>query len=107
MPLRWLVGWRSGRAVCAAGLGILILVLAGGGCSREDPLSEIEALQDAGRFDDSIAPLRELLERDPDRAEAHTRLGLALLRTGQRSLAVWPLEKAVASPDQTDRKSVV
>ena len=89
----------------AATAGILAVALVLGACdgarTRKDPLADIVALQDAGRFDESIEPLRALLARDAGRAEAHYRLGLALVRTGQHSLAVWPLEKAAASPDQT------
>ena len=100
MPRRFPVCMRAGRAVAAAAvLGLLLFAACGD--RQQDPLADIAALQDAGRFPESIAPLRKLIERDSERAEAHYRLGLALLRTGQRSLAVWPLEKALAAPDQT------
>jgi Flp pilus assembly protein TadD len=68
-----------------------VLAIAGCGGDEPDPLADIAALQDAGRFAESIEPLRARIERDPDLAEAHYRLGVALARTGQRSLAVWPL----------------
>src|SRR5262249_18455012 len=67
--------------------------------SVEDRLTEVRALQDAGQFNESIDPLRQLLARDPELAEANYLLGVALVQTGQPSLAVWPLEKAAASPD--------
>ncbi len=100
MLRRLLLRTRPGRAVGAAAvLGLLLSVACGD--RQQDPLAEIAALQEAGRFQESIEPLRALIARDSDRAEAHYRLGLALLQTGQRSLAVWPLEKALASPEQT------
>src|SRR5690606_13236933 len=63
----------------------------------EDRLAEVRALQDAGQFHESIEPLREVLARNPDLPEANYLLGVALVQTGQPSLAVWPLEKAIAS----------
>ncbi len=71
------------------------------GCrgSREAQLEEIRALQDAGLYAETIEPLRELLAESPDQPEANYRLGTALLRTGQASLALWPLHKAAASEE--------
>jgi tetratricopeptide (TPR) repeat protein len=68
--------------------------------SVEDRLAEVRALQDAGQFSESIEPLRELLAKNPDQAEANYLLGVALVQTGQLSLAVWPLEKASSDPSQ-------
>jgi tetratricopeptide (TPR) repeat protein len=62
-----------------------------------DPLVEIRALQDAGRYQDTLEPLRRLIDADPGIPEAHHRLGVALLRTGEAGLAVWPLRKASES----------
>jgi tetratricopeptide (TPR) repeat protein len=85
------------------------LALAGGvacslalGCagSVEDRIAEVRALQDAGQFNESVEPLRELLAKHPDQPEANYLLGVALVQTGQLSLAVWPLEKAAADPTQ-------
>ena len=66
------------------------------GCSgdRQAQLDEIRSMQQAGQFDPSISPLRQLLADAPDNAEANYMLGLALRQTGRPSLAVWPLHKA-------------
>ncbi len=79
----------------AAVLGLLVLVSAQSGCSADDDrMAEIRALQDAGRFADSIDELRGVLAKTPEFPEANYRLGVALARTGNPSRSVWALEKA-------------
>jgi tetratricopeptide (TPR) repeat protein len=70
------------------------LLFAGCAGTVEDRLAEVRALQDAGQFSESVEPLRQLLAKNPDQPEANYLLGVALVQTGQPSLAVWPLEKA-------------
>jgi tetratricopeptide (TPR) repeat protein len=79
-------------------LAVLVLVTA---CQydRESRLAEIRALQAAGQFEESIAPLRVLLTADAGLAEANYRLGVALVQTGRPSLAIWPLQKASQSEE--------
>lgn len=69
------------------------------GCGASDPLEEIRALQQSGRFGDTIEPLRELLAERPDDSEVEYRYGLALARTGQPSLADWSLSEAMKDPE--------
>jgi len=79
-----------------AWLGILMataLACAGGG---EQTLDDVRALQDSGAYAETLAPLRELLEREPNHAEANYRLGLALVNTGRSTAAVFPLKRAAA-----------
>jgi tetratricopeptide (TPR) repeat protein len=78
----------------------LALIIAGCAGSVEDRIAEVRALQDAGQFNESVEPLRKLLQTEPDQPEANFLLGLALVQTGQPSLAVWPLEKAANDPGQ-------
>lgn len=83
-------------------LGALAALLAASllaGCQGdlESRLSEIQALQRAGRFGETIEPLRELLDRHPDHAGANYLLGIALVQTGQPGQAAWPLRKAARS----------
>ncbi len=66
---------------------------------RDSRLAEIRALQTAGQFEESIAPLRVFLTAEADHPEANYRLGVALVQTGRPSLAVWPLQKAAQSGD--------
>lgn len=80
---------------------MLLALAAITACQRdvESRLGEIRALQSDGQFEASIAPLRVLLTAEPEQAEANYRLGVALVRTGRPSLAVWPLQKAAQSED--------
>jgi len=89
---------RSQSQLCAA-LAAALFVF---GCasSVEDRIAEVRALQDGGQFSESVQPLRELLAKHPDQPEANYLLGVALVQTGQPSLAVWPLEKASGDPSQ-------
>ena len=81
------------------GFLVALLVIAGCGPNTESQLAEVRALQQAGQYDASIAPLRKLLAQDSGHAEANLRLGIALRQTGRPSLAVWPLQKASASDE--------
>jgi tetratricopeptide (TPR) repeat protein len=82
--------------VHAALLLSLALVLA---CGPDDPLEEIRASHEAGNFEASIGPLRNMLDKDPSQTEASLLLGTALLRTGNAGSAVWPLRKATETPE--------
>jgi tetratricopeptide (TPR) repeat protein len=86
----------------ASGLILLCsLVAASTGCPSqpEDRLAEIRELHQSGQFAQSLKPLRALLDEDPGQPEANYLLGVALLRTREAGLAVWPLRKAAESPD--------
>jgi tetratricopeptide (TPR) repeat protein len=83
-----------------AAIAAACLLAVGCAGSVEDRIAEVRALQDAGQFNESVEPLRALLEKNPDQPEANYLLGVALVQTGQLSLAVWPLEKAAADPGQ-------
>ncbi len=96
----------KGRHSRAIGGGILLVglmlgLVSLGGCynDAETRLAEIRAIQAAGRFDDSVKPLRVLLTAEPDQPEANYRLGVALVQTGRASLALWPLMKAANSEE--------
>ncbi len=84
----------------AAGLGVaLAAAVALPGCARktEDRLVELRSLQLNGRYEEVIAPLREILKEDPSHAEANYLLGVSLLQTGRPAEAVFPLRKATQS----------
>jgi predicted Zn-dependent protease len=83
--------WNSCGRVAAA----LLLAVSLAACG-EQTLDDVRALQDSGAYADTIDPLRKLLEREPDNAEANYRLGLALIRVGRATAAVFPLKKAAA-----------
>jgi len=88
----------NGPIRIAAGLATLALAATLGGCrAHEDRMAAVRTLQDAGRFEDSIGELRGILAARPQLPEANYRLGVALVRTGNPSRAVWALEKASES----------
>jgi len=79
-------------------LGFLLLFNLA--CGPSDPLEDIREMQSAGKFSESINPLRGYLDKNPSQqTEASFMLGKALLKTGSGGLAVWPLRKASESPD--------
>jgi tetratricopeptide (TPR) repeat protein len=90
---------RKGLLRCALASAALLVATACGGGDVEGRLAEVRALQASGQFNESIEPLRAVLAENPDLPEANHRLGVALVETGQPSLAVWSLEKATASPE--------
>ncbi len=76
-----------------------LCVLLGLACGQpQDSLDEIRELHRRGRFAQSVDRLRVLVDEDPSRAETNLLLGVALLRTGEAGLAVWPLRMAAESP---------
>lgn len=89
----------AGPATLVATLLLLLVSTTACQYDRESRLAEIRALQAAGQFDESIAPLRVLLTADADHPEANYRLGVALVQTGRPSLAIWPLQKAAQSDE--------
>ncbi|MFP8876695.1 MAG: tetratricopeptide repeat protein, partial [Myxococcota bacterium] len=62
-------------------------------------LARARALQEEGKFADSLPELRRALARDPGSSEARFRFGLAMLRSGEPFRALWPLQGAAASAD--------
>ncbi|MDE0887556.1 MAG: tetratricopeptide repeat protein [Myxococcota bacterium] len=87
--------WRAALA------GVLFAGLMAAGCgpSQDAQLAEIRALQEAGQYEASIAPIRKLLAERSDNPEANLRLGVALRQTGRPSLAIFPLQKAALSAE--------
>jgi len=87
------------RAFAAALLCCAGIALSAACHPHQDSLEELRELQAAGRFAETVDPLRKLVDADPSRLEAQRMLGLALLRTGESGLAVWPLRSAAESPE--------
>lgn len=88
------------RRILAFTLSLTLTLFAFGcGQTTESQLIEIRSLQTAGQFEPSIVPLRRLLSSDSENSEANYRLGMALIKTGRSSLAVWPLRKAAESEE--------
>ncbi len=84
---------------CWPAVVVVVLALVGA-CSPEPSIDELRSFQRAGRFAETIEPLRALLEETPDDLELNHLYGVALLRTGQAALAIWPLRKSAQDPDR-------
>ena len=72
------------------------------GCAEEvseDPLAAIREMHKKGQFQGSLAPLRALLDENSDQPEANFLLGKALVNTNEGSLAIWPLRRAIKTPE--------
>jgi tetratricopeptide (TPR) repeat protein len=89
--------WRRQFTRCVALAALAVCAVTG--CGPSDPLERIRGLQDRGGFEATLEPLRELLVTRPDDPEVLYLYGLALAATEQNALAIWPLEKALASPE--------
>jgi tetratricopeptide (TPR) repeat protein len=77
----------------------LLICLVIGGCKEVDPLEPLRQQQAAGDYAGSVEPLRALLLRRPDDAEANLLYGRALAITKGPNLAVWSLRKAMKDPE--------
>jgi predicted Zn-dependent protease len=83
-------------------LGILCGTLAiGTGCPQTSsgPLDEVRALHVSNRYEESLEALRALMDEDPTDPAVNYLFGKALMYTGEPSLAIWPLRRAVQSPE--------
>jgi len=75
--------------------------IAGTGCPQlsGDPLDEIRELQARDRYEESLEDLRAFMDEDPTDLEVNYLFGKALIHTGELSLAIWPLRRAVESSE--------
>ena len=67
-------------------------------CDAGPRIEDVRALHAEGRFEDSLEPLRTLLESSPDDPEVNLLYGRALNRTTSSPIAVWSLKKAAEDP---------
>jgi tetratricopeptide (TPR) repeat protein len=81
------------RLGCAA---VAALLLAA--CGSRDPLERARELQAGQDFAGSLEILEQLVTERPGDPEIHYLHGLALVRTGQPSLAIWSLRRAMEDP---------
>ena len=102
MPEVLRIGWME-RCLAAPLAGIVLLALVSGCGAPPDPLAEAKRLQANLRFQESLTPLRELIDERTEDLEVYLLYGTALIRSGSPSLATWPLRKAMEDPDLTVR----
>jgi tetratricopeptide (TPR) repeat protein len=94
--------FRSNRLV----VWILLALIAPTAACQRDPLERARSLQSEKKFEESAEPLREALKERPEDPEANFRYGVALIATGQHSLALWSLRKAMESPEWLEQAGI-
>jgi len=75
-----------------------VLPLSFVGCGS-DPVAEARLRQQRGEFGATLEPLRGIVERGTDDPEVFLLYGRALVGTGNASLALWPLRRAMEAPE--------
>ncbi len=93
------------RASAAAREHGFIIATASGAAPTQTPESQapLDALTQQGRHDEAEALARQLVEDDPDHAQAWKTLAYAQLRRGDLALALAPLEEAAKRlPDDAE-----
>ncbi|MCH8889896.1 MAG: hypothetical protein IH827_02270 [Myxococcales bacterium] len=83
-------------------LGLLCgALVAGTGCpqSSDDPLERVRELHARNQYEEALDDLRTLMDEDPTDLEVNYLFGKALMHTGEPSLAIWPLRRAVKSSE--------
>jgi tetratricopeptide (TPR) repeat protein len=88
---------RVGVALRRLPAALLVLSLLAA-CSARDPLEEARKKQASQDFAGSLEILRNLVTEHPQDLEVHYLYGVALVRTGQPSLAIWSLRRAMEDP---------
>jgi tetratricopeptide (TPR) repeat protein len=78
---------------------VFALQLSTSGCGPSDPLDAIKQAQAEGRMEQTIEPLRELIDERPGDAEVLFIYGRTLSATGRAGLGEWSLREAMRDPD--------
>lgn len=77
---------------------VLLFLVTITACDGGPRIEDVRSLHAEGRFEDSLEPLRTLLEASPDDPEVNFLYGRALNRTTSSPIAVWSLKKAAEDP---------
>jgi len=83
-------------------LGLLCgTLVANTGCSQlsGDTLGKVLELHARNQYEESLEDLRALMDEDPTDPEVNYLFGKTLMHTGEPSLSIWPLRRAVESPE--------
>jgi tetratricopeptide (TPR) repeat protein len=75
--------------------------------SRDGLLEEAQRLTKEGRAEEALERMRELVAIAPDDPRVQRQYGEALMATGQPSLAVWPLARAMNDPEEARAAGVL
>jgi predicted Zn-dependent protease len=87
---------RAARRWRRAALALAVVPLVA--CGRGDVEAGARGLLEQGRVAEASRVLQAELEARPGNASLYQLYGVALLRSGRPSLAVWPLRRAAADP---------
>src|SRR5262245_3581307 len=75
------------------------MLLSCSACSPSDPLERVRRAQDEkGDFAATVEPLRKLIDERPDDPEVGYRYAMALIQTGDQTVAIFPLRRAMEAP---------
>jgi tetratricopeptide (TPR) repeat protein len=77
---------------------VLLAMLLGCGPGMDERIEHARALADDSRFEEMIPLLTTMHYEAPEDPEINHLYGLALLRTQNSGMAVWPLRRAASSP---------
>lgn len=92
------IGVGVGFAV-AASLGVILI-----GCQRDSKpdaqavFEEARDLINDGKYEEGLAKMRALVDASPGDPDIQLKYGQSLMASGQPSLAVWPLSRAIDDP---------
>lgn len=94
------------RRICGA-IALFAITFTIAGCGPSDPIEQAREQMAAGKFDESLELLRELIGENPDDPELLFLYGRALVEMGQPGLASWPLRKAMEDPTWYKRSAML
>lgn len=90
--------WR--KAALILGCASLIACQDAASPDTEAVVNEARSLFEQRKFSEALAVMRDLAEKSPDDAKIQSLYGEALIASGQPSLAVWPLARAMRDPEE-------
>ncbi len=96
--VRW-SRWSWKQAAAALGCALLIACQEGAQSDPDAVLEEARALIGDRQFAEGLEKMRGLVDAHPDDPRLQMLYGEALIASGQPSLAVWPLARAMRSPE--------
>jgi|JI10StandDraft_1071094.scaffolds.fasta_scaffold99829_1 tetratricopeptide (TPR) repeat protein len=99
MSAESIVQWSWKRGAAALACVFLIACQEGAKPDTDTVLEEARSLIGDRQFAEGIAKMRGLVDANPDDARLQMLYGEALIASGQPSLAVWPLARAMRSPE--------
>ena len=91
-------GWK--KLALVLGCAGLIACQEATRADTDAVVEEARSLFEQRKFSEALAMMRDLAEANPDDAKIQSLYGEALIASGQPSLAVWPLARAMREPEE-------